>query len=219
MTAAILVMVPAVLSLGFWQLERAAEKRSFEQAYLAQLAALPKGPAEGLEDFQRLRLTGRFEADRSFLVDNQTHAGRVGYAVVTSFLASDGRRWLINRGFVAGEQQRDRLPVIATPAGPVELVGVVWPELGLMPVFGPNRWEDSWPKRIQRLEVERMAAELEGGVAREIRLEAGQPGVLAPPSLALNMPASKHTAYAVQWFALAAALGAAYLFYGFRRHE
>ena len=97
------------------------------------------------------------------------------------------------------------------------LTGLVWPELGLVPVFGEDAWSDGWPKVIQRLEVERMAGLLPETLAVEVRLEAGQPGVFTPAPVALNMPASKHTGYAVQWFGLAAALSIGFLIFGFRR--
>ena len=101
------------------------------------------------------------------------------------------------------------------------LTGLVWPELGLVPVFGEDRWADGWPKLIQRIEVERMAAvagEAGAGVeALEIRLEAGQPGVFAAAPTELNMPAAKHTGYAVQWFGLATALAVGFVVFGFRK--
>ena len=62
-----------------------------------------------------------------------------------------------------------------------------------------------------------MAAALDGGVALEIRVEDGQSVALSPPVLEMNMPATKHLAYAAQWFGLAAVLTIGYLYFGFRR--
>jgi cytochrome oxidase assembly protein ShyY1 len=219
MSLFVCLLLPVVLSLGLWQLERAEEKRLLETAYVDQLAALPVRPTGELEDFQRVRLEGTFEAGRDFLLDNQTRQGRIGYGVVTPLLADDGRRWLINRGFVAGDARRERLPEFRTPQGPVTVIGVVWPELGLMPLLAEDPWGAGWPKRVQRLEVERMAGLLDGAVAREIRLEAGQPGVLLAPLLSMNMPEDKHLGYAMQWFGLAAALCVGFLLFGYRKHD
>jgi cytochrome oxidase assembly protein ShyY1 len=217
MTAFTVLLLPVVLSLGSWQLDRAVEKRQFENAYMDRIGALARAPGAEVAPFERLRLEGEYEPGRYFLLDNQTRNGEVGYGVVSSFLATDGRRWLINRGFIAGDRARRSLPEVRTPAGPVRLTGLVWPELGLMPVFGENAWPEGWPKRVQRLEVERMAALLPDTVAAEIRLEPGAPGVFAAAPLELNMPASKHTGYAVQWFGLAAALTIGYVIFGFKR--
>ena len=101
------------------------------------------------------------------------------------------------------------------------MIGVVWPDLGLMPMFGDegqDHWGDGWPKVVQRMDVARMAASV-GAEAVEIRLEAGQPGVLAPPALELNMPSTKHSGYAAQWFGLALALLVGYVVFGYRRHD
>lgn len=217
MTLFTVLLLPLVVSLGLWQLGRAEEKRQFEEAYLERIGALARRPGAEVVAFDRVRLTGEYEPSRYFLLDNQTRDGAVGYGVISSFLAEDGRRWLINRGFLAGDRARRSLPEVTTPAGTVTLTGLVWPELGLVPVFGEDAWSDGWPKVIQRLEVERMAGLLPEALAVEVRLEAGQPGVFAPPPVALNMPASKHTGYAVQWFGLAAALSIGFLIFGFRR--
>jgi surfeit locus 1 family protein len=217
MTLFTVLLLPLVVSLGLWQLGRAEEKRQFEEAYLERIGALARSPGDAVSPFERIRLLGEYEAGHDFLLDNQIRDGAVGYGVITSFRTEDGRRWLINRGFLAGDRARRSLPEVATPAGTVTLTGLVWPDLGLLPVFGEDRWSEGWPKVVQRLEVERMAAELPGTMAQEVRLEAGQPGVFTPAPVELNMPAAKHTGYAVQWFGLAAALSIGFLIFGFRR--
>jgi len=223
MTAFLLVMLPVVVGLGFWQLERAQEKRTLDEAYLKRLTGLPEEPGADPADFQRLRLSGHYDA-RYFLLDNQIREGSVGFGVIGVFQADDGRRWLINRGFVAGDPTRERLPTIKTPDGRSSIVGVAWPDLGLMPVFGEDRWMAGWPKVIQRVELMRMAREIDvqnGGrtMLREIRLEAGQPGVLTAPGMEMNMPAGKHTGYAAQWFGLGIVLAVGYVIFGFKRHD
>ena len=217
MTLFTALLLPVVLSLGIWQLGRAEEKREFEAAYLDRIGALAVVPAPTLTDFQRIRLVGEYQAGRDFLLDNQVRGGEIGYGVISVFRGEDGRRWLINRGFVPGDRARRSLPEIVSPAGRVTLTGLVWPELGLVPVFGEDRWTEGWPKLIQRIEVGRMAATGKGVVSQEIRLEAGQPGVFDPAPTELNMPAAKHTGYAVQWFGLAAALSIGFVIFGFRK--
>ncbi len=217
MTLFVAVMLPLVTGLGVWQVQRAAEKRAFEDRFLARITALPVVPGPAVEDFQRLKLVGEYEPGRDFLLDNQTRRGAVGFDVVSSFRTEDGRRWLVNRGFLPGDRARRSLPAVRSPRGTVTLVGLVWPELGLLPVLGDDPWAEGWPKVIQQMEVGRMAADLGGAVPREIRLEAGQPGVFAAATTRLNMPSSQHTGYAVQWFGLATALLAGWLFFGFRK--
>lgn len=217
MTLFVGLMLPLVLTLGSWQLSRAEEKRQFEETYLDRIGALAIPPGETVAPFQRLKLTGSYDPERYFLLDNQTRERVVGYEVVSSFRALDGRRWLINRGFLPGDGTRNQLPAVDNPPGTVTVVGIVWPEFGLLPVFGADVWAEDWPKLIQQLEVARMAALIENTQPLEVRLEAGQPGVFAPALTELNMPAAKHTGYAVQWFGLAIALGLGYVIFGFRK--
>ena len=216
MTLFFLAFLPILLSLGAWQLDRAAQKRQMETAYLDKITSLPAiATAQALtSDFQRLRLVGRF-ADAVFLVDNQVQAGQTGYWVLQAFDdTTSGRRLLVNRGFVAAPPVRSELPVVTAPAGEVTVLGVVWPFTGLIPLLDEDPWADGWPKRVQRLDVARMASVADAEPV-EVRLEAGQPGVA---SSAPVLSDAKHRGYAATWFGLAAALCVLFAVYGLRRH-
>jgi surfeit locus 1 family protein len=69
------------------------------------------------------------------------------------------------------------------------------------------------------LNVARMAGLLENALPREVRLEPGQPGLLTAVSIRTRFDSQRHSGYAVQWFALAAALVVAYVIFGFKRHR
>ena len=159
---------------------------------LSTLAAAP--PAELVDlDFLRVRIQGVFEGDKYFLVDNQVVNGRAGYWVVQSFLARSGKRWLVNRGWVDGGARRAEFPEIPQPGSTLELVGVCWPDLGLLPMLSEEVWSSGWPKRVPRMNIARMAAALDAA-AVEIRLEAGQPGRLGALPMSVVMDAPRHRA-------------------------
>jgi cytochrome oxidase assembly protein ShyY1 len=210
---------PLVIGLGLWQLDRAAQKRELETAYMIRLMELPRRPSralladlsEGSLPFTRLRLDGEFNTE-VFFIDNQVAQGKVGYWVVQGYVSDIGK-FLVNRGFVPAEATRDRLPALSTPAGRQSIVGVVWPFTGLLPVYDDDRWAAGWPKRIQRLDIERMAQVLDA-YGFEVRLEAGQAGVerAAPFSNTLNV--DRHLGYAATWFGLALALIVLFVVYG-----
>ena len=165
------VLLPVVISLGFWQISRGAEKRAMEMDYLAQLTTLPVSVDEldAGARFQRVKLKGHF-ADEVFLVDNQIHQGQTGYWMVQVFEAYDGPRLLTNRGFIAAPTSRSKLPEISVPADDVALIGTVWPDTGLIPVLDDDVWPQGWPKRVQRLDVARMA-DMTGALSAEIIME------------------------------------------------
>lgn len=216
-------MLPLLIVLGLWQLDRAAEKRAYQDRYFDRVGELPHDPPASLAGagFERLRLRGAYREDRDYLVDNKVHDGIPGYWVVSRFAAADGRVYLINRGWVAAPAHRDRLPAIATPPGAQTLVVVVWPDMGLPPLLAGDSWGSAWPKRVQRLDVTRMAADADSPgervVAAELRLEPGQPGALVAAPVDLEFRPERHQAYALQWFALAMVLVAGYGVYGRRQ--
>ena len=221
MTVFVLLMLPLVVALGIWQLDRAAEKRGYQNRYFDRVGALAVPPPAELADaaFLRVRLVGRYEPGHHYLIDNRPRSGEPGYWVVTRFLADDGRRFLVNRGWLAAPDGRGVLPEVPTPAGQVAVVGVVWPDTGLTPLLAEDPWTTGWPRRVQRLNVDRMAAQGDHVVPAEIRLEPDQPGVLAPLPLDMDFRPERHTGYAVQWFGLAVVLVVGYLLFGFRRAE
>lgn len=221
MSLFVAAMLPTVLALGFWQLDRADLKRGYEASYFDRMAQpagpVPDDPAGAA--FMRVSVAGRYDTERYFLVDNQVHEGRTGYWLIAVLRADDGRQWLVNRGWIAAPPVREELPVVDIPPDRVVLTGVLWPDTGMVPLLAQDRWADGWPKRVQRLDIEAMAVSVGGGTpAAEIRLEGGQPGVEVPANLGHDFKSRTHEGYAAQWFGLGGVLIVGYLFYGFRRH-
>lgn len=213
MTAFVVVMLPILISLGLWQLERGGQKRALENQYLAKLTELPLPPSPQTlsQPFQALRLAGRYHPE-IFLLDNQVSNGIVGFWVYQVFRDRTQGKLLINRGFIASEG-RGELPQVKTPLTDITLTATAWPQLGLIPVWGDQQWSASWPKVIQRADVDRMAR-MTGAWPVELRLEPGQPGVLEPAPFASRLSDDKHRGYAVTWFGLAAVLVLGYCYLG-----
>jgi surfeit locus 1 family protein len=222
MTLFVMVMLPTVVSLGLWQLDRAALKRSYEARYFDRMAEPARPVPTNLANmaFLRVSLSGAFDRERYFLVDNQIHEGRSGYWVVAVFAADDGRKFLVNRGWVEAPQFRDQLPSVRVPAGAVTTTGVIWPDTGMVPLLAEDPWAEGWPKRVQRLDIDSMARAVGDEVpAIELRLEAGQPGVDVAATLGHDFKAETHEGYAAQWFGLGGVLIIGYIVFGLRRHE
>ena len=186
MAVFVALMLPLVTALGFWQLDRAAYKQSLMDAYFEKLGGLPERISEAdiPEAFTRVKLRGRY-SETNLLLDNQVNQGRQGYWVYTPFTAA-GTTWLINRGWQSvpfGPTKLRALPNVApAPSGDVDVVALVWPDTGMLPLFGEKAIEQlnpvSW--RLQRLDFDALSAEvsaLAAGFNRvELRLEAMQPG-------------------------------------------
>ena len=216
------LLLPVLYSLGSWQVDRGDEKRALIEEFMQQLGGLPT-PAEVIEtdvrpqNFARLRVIGHF-TEEVFLLDNQIRQGQVGYWVVQVLAATHGERYLVNRGFVAAQGGRDTTPQFNTPNQLLTLTGVVWPETGLIPVWQDQQWQPEWPLRIQRMDIENMAR-LTAAQPYELRLEAGQEGVLQAAPLDTTLDDAKHNGYAATWFGLALVLFVGFIVIGLKNAQ
>jgi len=225
MTVFVIVMLPLVIGLGVWQLHRAAYKQSLMDDYFDKLGGLPtplseSGSGEAIPDaFTRIRARGSYTGI-NLLLDNQVNDSRQGYWVYTPFIAS-GSTWVVNRGWFAAPAGRDELPQIPpVPEGEIDVVAIVWPDTGMLPLFGEAVAEqmndNTW--RLQRLDFEAFTGELNTLELRnlkavELRLEVLQPGVLLALPQTIGFGVERHQGYAFQWFGLAIALIIGYFFY------
>lgn len=217
MTLLVVVVVPLTVSLGFWQIDRGAQKRTIEDARLASYGALPVDEAHLMDApaFSSARVEGRYDGERQFLVDNRSQRGMAGYVVVTPFDSVGGRRLLVDRGWIAAPASRSELPDVPPPSGVVKIMGILWAASAT--TRDTSVWSESWPKRVEQFDADRMSEAVGDAMPMEFRLEEGQPGSLEPILLGEEMSSARHIGYAVQWFAMAAALVVAYVTLGVRR--
>jgi surfeit locus 1 family protein len=90
----VLALLPCLLWLGVWQLHRADEKRALQMQFDAQRNAEPIDAAQLSAEpvaYTRAQLRGEFDNAHSFLLDNRVLHGRVGYEVLTPFVANPYR--------------------------------------------------------------------------------------------------------------------------------
>ena len=228
---ALLVLVVAVVAaavavrLGVWQLDRAAHKLA-RQAALAERGALPPlAPADlaapgadaaaiALQQHRRVVVAGRWLPERTVYLANRQMAGRTGFFALTPLVLDDGSAVLVQRGFVA--RDNDDLARIALPPLPRERVtvhGRMAPEPSRLLDFGAV---ESGPIR-QNLDLDRYARE----IALPLRpLTIVQDDGPAPPADGLlrrwpqpDAGVHTHYGYAFQWFALAALIAGLYVWY------
>jgi cytochrome oxidase assembly protein ShyY1 len=210
-----LALLPLFLTLGFWQLSRADEKALAQAAFERRQNAAPK-PLAGLsanpEAYTRVAATGRYDNAHSFLLDNRILHGRFGYEIITPLIVSAAakdqaeRRLLVNRGWIEGDPARLQRPAIAAVEGDVQLSGYVYRDDTKLTMFG-NGDEQQWPRLVQNLKTEDLGQRLGQAVYPFVlRLDDGAPGALRVEWQIVSMGPERHTAYAVQWFAMALTL-------------
>jgi surfeit locus 1 family protein len=222
-TLFVLVMVPLMVGLGFWQLQRAEEKASlaaaFERRQLqppAELGELWDMPADSLA-YTPVILSGEFLPDKYFLLDNRILGGRFGYEVLGIVeLQDSGRMVLVDRGWIAGDPARLQRPEVPEVSGLVRLTGHVYVAPGAPYLLAEQSLAGDWPKLLQAVEMDKLVPVVEAisGVSvfsYPIRIDAGAPGALSVDWQVVNVSPQKHQGYAVQWFAMALVLSIFYL--------
>lgn len=223
---AVAVLLPLFLYMGYWQLQRAEEKRALQAEYDTRA----NGPAvqverqvQGVEAlrFYRIVATGRYETDRQILIDNRVHQGRVGYHVITPLrLENSEVRLLVNRGWVSIGEGRDRLPAVDAPAGLQQVSGVATvPAEKYFTLREPDPLDHGWQRVWQNMDMARYRAAVPFPMQPVVVLldPASGAGGFTREWSRLDAGISVHQGYAFQWFMLAAGLAAIYLFMSLRR--
>jgi surfeit locus 1 family protein len=203
---AAVVCVVLFTVLGFWQLDRAEQKRALQEAFAASAEPRDVRPGIAPAPFEPLRASGRYLADRQFLIDNIVQDGQLGFYVITPLeLDPQGPLLLVNRGWLPkanGEPPLDADPGPQTVSGRAGHL----PRVGLRP-GEPFQAGDRWPRHATFPTTEEIAAALGRDVLPFVLLADPAPG---SPMLRRWEPAGmgpeRHLGYAVQWFALALAV-------------
>jgi surfeit locus 1 family protein len=210
LTAAAVLVAGTTISLGQWQLRRAAQKEAL-QAAIESKGRLPTLDAQSLltaknitDDIHRPAvLKGVWRAEHTVYLDNRPMSGKTGFWVLTPLvLEGTTQAIVVQRGWVPRNfADRTRLPEVATPAGIVTVEGRIAPP--------PSKLYE-----FQGIETGRIRQNLDLPAYRSqtglpllevslLQTGAAGEGLLrewAPPNLGVD----KHYGYAFQWFGLCA---------------
>ena len=218
--AVALAAIALSVALGNWQSRRAEEKlalgRDMDDASRHAVLTLPPVlvDAHGYQ-FSRLSVRGEYSVRHTILLDNKVLRGVAGYQVLTPLKISGGDIYvLVNRGWVAAGERRDRLPQIQTSAetqtvegvavlpgsNMLELSekteeGIVWQNLVLA------RFEKWSGLTLQPIVLQQTSDSADGLVRSWERPDTG---------------ADRHRGYAFQWYALATTILISYVALSFK---
>ena len=211
-TALTLLAIAIMVKLGFWQLDRAAEKQLlFDDFTQAQTAAndashqpLPQQPTTA-ERFKPVTVSGQFHSTY-LLLDNQIHQGQVGYQVI-GLLEAEDRQTLVpvNLGWIPVGDDRTLLPTVELPELDEPLRGWLYFPADDAFMLGDQVIEPGLnPYRIQQLNAAAISDALTLPIADYVVLLSEQENYGWPRQWEPQvMSPAKHQAYALQWFSLA----------------
>jgi len=207
----IIATLVLLISLGFWQLDRADEKRAIED----QIASANSGDVELInsveflkdKEYYHVRLQGSYIGAKQFIYDNQIVDQISGYYVLTPFiLKGASKAILINRGFIPWSGRRDKLANVDIGEKLTEVkvqisIPVKRMELKVSETTG------DFPILIQALDLDEMSAIASLDLGSVV-------GLLSPESEngfvrqwePYTGSIERHIGYAIQWFLMALVL-------------
>lgn len=225
------IVLVVLLGLGFWQLQRKAEKEALIGQIIARSrveppAALPRSEdwTPAADEFRRVRVIGRFLHDKETLVHGLA-AGAVpgralqGFYVMTPLERSDGGTVLVNRGFVPTELKDPARREAGQAPGETTVIGILRgsePRTMFVPAPDPARGE--WYNR----DILGIAAAKGLGDIPPFLVEAdatANPGGWPKGGqLRVDLP-NNHLQYAFTWFGIAGCLIGVFGVFAWRRFK
>jgi surfeit locus 1 family protein len=224
-TIAFLLVLPSLIGLGIWQLDRAAQKHALQALYEAR----ESGAAVTLDGdrrtpgslrYRRVQFQGYYDQAHTILLDNRVHEGIAGYNVITPVrIRGTDMRVLVNRGWVPMGPSRSQLPDVAAPAGLQTITGVATvPVRGVFRLAPPPPLGRTWQRVWEHLDLARYAKAVKFPVQPvEVLLDPNsQAGGYTREWKRPDTGIAMHQGYAAQWFLMAVVLVIIYIYRSFR---
>jgi surfeit locus 1 family protein len=218
LTIAAVMACAATVSLGFWQLSRAAQKITLQDSMAQRgggdqinASALESAPDMATLHFQLADLTGEWVAEHTVFLDNRQMHDRVGFYVVTPLRLPSGKSILVYRGWTPRNfLDRLALPPLPLPGGIVRVRGRIAPAPGKL-------YEPGVPQQTtirQNLDIALFSAETQLAMLPVVLMQGGDsPDGLQREWPVISTGVEKHYGYAAQWFAIAALIAVLYVWF------
>jgi len=222
-----LLLAAVFVRLGLWQLDRAGQKRDIQQQIATAGTLSLAGVSATSAAYSKVAGRGEY-LPLPLLLDNQVQSGRQGVHVLSPLRLDAQRLLLVNRGWLPMAADRSELPPVPTPDGEVAISGRLAPLPGVGMRLGtqPALAAQQWPQLITYVDAQLLQQGFRTLLQQPdlqlmpqiLKLDADAAHGFAGRDWALiNFGPNKHTAYALQWFTLAATVLATFLILSLRR--
>jgi surfeit locus 1 family protein len=185
--------------LGTWQLQRLEWKQNILSQIESRIGGDPAPlPAIGnpeADRYQPVQLTGTIEPQELFVLVSQKRVG-AGYLVISPFVTEDGRRILVDRGFIPVEDRS-----VARDGGTKDITGNLhWPDDRTSSTPENDITGNTWFARDIGAMSDVLTTEPLLVIARN--MSPADSGVTPLPVDTSGIP-NDHLQYAITWFSLA----------------
>ncbi len=228
-TLLVVAGVALCIRLGFWQLDRLAWRKAFNQRVEAQIQAAPLDLNQNLDpaglfdmEYRSVLVVGRYDFSQEVLLRNQIYDNRLGYHVFTPLLIDGSdQAILVERGWIPFEEadlptrnkfaEPGRVTVIGRLRRPLEQPEVVGGATN--PTLAPGQSRiDAW----SYISINQIQPQTSLKLVSVYLQQAPDPSLPPLPQRELNLPElseGSHLGYAFQWFTFATLLGVGYPFF------
>ena len=223
MTLATLVLLAVFVSLGRWQWHRGESKQAlWDEFAQAPTRAMTDSPdVDSLARYSLISFPAYYDSEHQFLLENRSYQGKPGYEVLTPAVLPNGRRVLVNRGWIPFSGYREQLPDVSIPRHPPLIIAGRLDELpsaGLASGRAAPTPDGGWPKLTSFPTREELQSALGQSLPGKILLldPAAPHGFVRdwkPP----GMDPARHFSYAIQWWGFATVLLVLYFGLNFRK--
>jgi len=222
-TLFVIAGVIVLIKLGFWQLDRLAERRAFN----AHVAAIWKQEPFDLDtnqipsdltqlEYRRVELKGHFDYANQILLANQTRGEAPGSVVMTPLLLDDGRAILVARGWLpSGEDDPARIGQY-NEGSDAEITGLIQKSQMLPNGKAPTPPETPQSKWYQ-INIDAIQPQMPYPLQPAFILQLPEDGrsmnQMPMRTEPLVLDEGDHFSYAIQWYCFSLILGVGYLFF------
>lgn len=207
------VAIVIMFGLGFWQLDRKAEKEirleSIETAKLSSNISLEKA-LSNIDEYQDYIVSVKGKIiNKAFYIDNKLLESRAGFHVLIPYKTSAGIV-MLNLGWLPATGLRTDFPIFKLPL--LESVeGIAHLPLNNNLITETNGQYGEFPALLQQVDLHEIETHLGIEVLPLVLRLSMESNDFKREWKAVVMSPEKHLAYAVQWFGLAIAALTIYL--------
>lgn len=214
-----------MIRLGFWQLDRLAQRQARNAEIAQNLAAPPLTLTGGTQSehleshqFQSAIVRGTFDHSQEVVLQNQTWQGEPGVHLITPLIIEGSRQAiLVDRGWIPYSAAEPEQWVEFQTKGPVEVDGRIQlsqPRANAPPLVEPEL-------NIFRVDIDRLQGQISHPLLPVFIVQSPTPDQTGLPyrsELEIQLTNGSHLGYAIQWFSFAVILAVGYLVF-VRQHS